>query len=86
MWKGKVLIRTNDPDGFIYHAYAVSSEGVHDREGRYCSEVIALKAAESLAGGYNLNSVDENKPFGHQVLNNEQGNKPWRMKRGKKHA
>lgn len=79
-WKAAVLIRNKDPEGFVFHAYAISSKGVKDREGRYRVKELAQRAAKSLADAYNMNRVDEANPWGRGVLKHEQGGKPWRKR------
>jgi hypothetical protein len=76
-WSAEVLVRAKDPDGLIYHAYAVSGKGVHDREGRYKKHLHARNAADSLAKKYNRDEVEEDNPFGRGVADYEQGEKPW---------
>ncbi len=80
-WKPLVLTRNKDPNGFVFHAYAVSDKGVKDREGCYRVKELAQRGAKSLADSYNSNHVDEANPFGRGILTYEQGSKPWKRRR-----
>lgn len=78
MWKGVVLHRPDDD--VPYHAYVVSLDGVHDREGRYHKRSDAETNANSYALILNTNKVDEKRPFGHDPLDHEQGQQHWKLK------
>lgn len=83
MWKAVVLERCDDDDKLVYHAYAVSEYGVHDREGKYRDQEAAMVNAISYANILNIHQVSEVEPCGEKPLKKEQGKKPWILKSNK---